>query len=67
MMASLWLTKNKAMVSINGQTVGNKLAGGLKVSNMATAYILAAKGMRNMGYGSMASYSLGLTLARSNL
>ena len=66
-MASLWQTKSKATVSTNGQTAENTLAGGLKVSNMATASILAAKRMRNMDYGSMASDSLGLTPPRSNL
>ena len=66
-MASSWQTKSRATVYTNGQTAENTQAGGLKVSNMATASILAAKRMRNMVYGSTASDSLGLTLVRSSL
>ena len=66
-MASLWKTKSMAMVSTNGQTAENTKAGGLRVSKMVTASILAAKRIRNMGYGSTESDSLGLTLVRLSL
>ena len=48
-MASLLTTKSKAMVSTNGQMVGNMLVCGKKVSNMALASTLVVKETKNMG------------------
>ena len=53
-------------MTTNGQTEGSTVAGGNKVSNMATASILGAEATRNTGFGNMVSASPGLMPNKSN-
>ena len=59
MTASLWTTKSKVMDSTSGQTAESTKAGGIKVSNMASASTRAAKRTRNSGFGNTESALLG--------
>ena len=65
-MASLSQTKSRATVSTDGQTAESTVAGGNKVSNMASASILGAEATRNTGFGNMVSASPGSMPNKSN-
>ena len=66
-MASTQKTKSKAMESIIGQTVGNTLVCGKKVSNMASASTLAVKETKNMDKWWKANVSNGWMILRLSL